>query len=65
MLRRKAGASRREKFSGASARQAMAEILPKTQERADGKVIPKRSTSIESVPFTIQNVYQDRTVSWP
>ncbi|HUS75426.1 MAG TPA: hypothetical protein VMY43_05400 [Methanothrix sp.] len=37
----KAAATRREKIPGESMRQATTEILPTTQKRAAGKVIPK------------------------
>jgi hypothetical protein len=56
---------RHERIQGKDTRQAN-QISPGNAKTSGWRKYPgKRSVSIASMPDTIQNVYEDRTVSWP
>jgi len=64
MLRRKAAAKKREKCWERVAGRQLNKSFPQRKNERLAELSEKWSASIANMPFTIQNVYEDRTVSW-
>lgn len=64
MLRAKVAAKKRENVLGEVAGGQLNKSFPPRKNELLAELSDKWRESIESMPFTIQNVYEDRTVSW-
>jgi hypothetical protein len=64
MLRAKVAAKKRENVLGEVAGGHLNKSFPQRKNERLAELSDKWSASIASMPFTIQNVYEDRTVSW-